>query len=317
MLIERGTDLVLYQTFRDAGYSDEAIRRWITQPAHQNWQLMGNMCCFDEPISMELLKKRAESAKELIASLRRLGITPVLPGYYGIVPADFAATNPGAHVIKQGDWNGFTRPGWLDPRDPHFAKLAESFYPHQRELYGDTTIYDMEVFQEGGGAGDVPVAEGARRIQEALERAHPNALWLLMAWQQTPSPELIAGVDVKHILVADIEQGRIPRENRDVQFGGAAWLYGGLWEFGGRTTMGAPLYDYAVRFPLMAKRPGSHIAGRRCLRRGWTRIHMRSIFIRRWRGMPIRWTLRRGRTAMRVVAMVERMPMHGRRGRYC
>jgi alpha-N-acetylglucosaminidase len=119
----------------------------------------------------------------------------------------------------------------------------------------------MEVFQEGGGAGDVPVAEGAKRIQEALEQAHPNALWLMMAWQKTPSPELIAGVDVKHILVADIEQGRIPRDNRDAQFGGAAWLYGGLWEFGGRTTMGAPLYDYAVRFPLMAKRPGSHIAG--------------------------------------------------------
>ena len=261
VLIERGTDLVLYQTFRDAGYSDEAIRRWITQPAHQNWQLMGNMCCFDEPISLELLKKRAESAKRLIASLRRLGITPVLPGYYGIVPADFASLNPGAHVVTQGDWNGFTRPGWLDPRDPHFAKLAESFYRHQRELYGDTTIYDMEVFQEGGRAGDVPVTEGAKRVQAALERAHPNALWLMMAWQKTPSPELIAGVDVKHVLVADIEQGRIPRDNRDAQFGGASWLYGGLWEFGGRTTMGAPLYDYAVRFPLMAKRPGSRIAG--------------------------------------------------------
>lgn len=261
VLIERGTDLVLYQTFRDAGYSDEAIRRWITQPAHQNWQLMGNMCCFDEPISMELLKQRAESAKELVASLRRLGITPVLPGYYGIVPADFATLNSGAHVITQGDWNGFTRPGWLDPRDPHFAKLAESFYRNQRALYGDTSIYDMEIFQEGGGAGDVPVAEGARRVQQALEHAHPGALWLLMAWQKTPSPELIAGVDVKHILVADIEQGRIPGENRDAQFGGASWLYGGLWEFGGRTTMGAPLYDYAVRFPQMAKRPGSRIAG--------------------------------------------------------
>jgi len=36
ILIERGMDLVLYQTFRDSGYSDEAIRNWIVQPAHQN-----------------------------------------------------------------------------------------------------------------------------------------------------------------------------------------------------------------------------------------------------------------------------------------
>ncbi|HEU5339720.1 alpha-N-acetylglucosaminidase TIM-barrel domain-containing protein, partial [Edaphobacter sp.] len=208
VLIERGTDLVLYQTFRDAGYSDEAIRQWITQPAHQNWQLMGNMCCFDEPISMELLKKRAHSAQKLIAMLRSLGITPVLPGYYGIVPADFAKMHPGAHVVTQGEWNGFTRPGWLDPRDPQFEKLSESFYLHQHELFGDTSIYDMEVFQEGGNAGDVPVSEAAKRVQKALERAHPGALWMLMAWQSNPTQQLLAALDTSHLLIADIEQGR-------------------------------------------------------------------------------------------------------------
>ena len=67
ILIERGMDLVLYQTFRDAGYSDQAIRNWIVQPAHQNWQLMGNMCCFQGPISLELLEKRSRSAQQLIA----------------------------------------------------------------------------------------------------------------------------------------------------------------------------------------------------------------------------------------------------------
>ena len=261
VLIERGTDLVLYKTFRDAGYSDEAIRKWITQPAHQNWQLMGNMCCFDEPISLELLKKRAFSAQRLIASLRRLGITPVLPGYYGIVPADFATLHPGAHVIKQGDWNGFTRPGWLDPRDPNFDKLAESFYRHQHEMFGDSKIYDMEIFQEGGDAGDVPVGDGARRVQAALQKAHPGALWMLMAWQKNPTQELLSALDTSHLIIPDIEQGRIPRENREAEFRGASWLYGGLWEFGGRTTMGAPLYDYAVRFPEMAKPPSSRIAG--------------------------------------------------------
>jgi len=62
-------------------------------------------------------------------------------------------------------------------------------------------------------------------------------------------------------LIADIEQGRIPRDNRDTEFRGAPWLFGGLWEFGGRTTMGAPLNDYAVRFPEMAARKGSHVVG--------------------------------------------------------
>ncbi len=261
VLIERGADLIYYEMFREAGYSDAAIRRWVTQPAHQNWQLMGNMCCFVEPISMELLHKRADSAKRLIAMLRELGIAPVLPGYYGIVPADFATLHPGAHVITQGDWNGFTRPGWLDPRDPNFKILSESFYRHQHALYGDAPIYDMEIFQEGGAAGDVPAGEAAKLIQASLAQAHPAALWMMMAWQNNPMPAVMDAVDTSHVLVADIEQGRIPRDNRDQQFRGAPWLYGGLWEFGGRTTMGAPLYDYAVRMPKMAKMPGNHIVG--------------------------------------------------------
>lgn len=262
VLIQRGADLVMYKAFRDVGYTDEAIRSWITHPAHQNWELMGNMCCFIEPISLELMERRAASARKIIGMLHAVGITPVLPGFYGVVPNDFAKHVPGAHVIVQArDWNGFTRPGWLDPRDPAFAKLAASFYKHQAEIFGDTTIYDMETFQEGGDAGGVPVNEGARAIQNALEKAHPGALWFMMAWDNNPQKALLEGVDRSKILIADIEQGRYPREDRDQEFMGARWLWGGLWEFGGRTTLGAPVYDYAVRMPRNAAKPGSKISG--------------------------------------------------------
>ena len=262
ILIQRGNDLAVYKAFLDVGYSDSDIRHWITHPAHQNWQLMGNMCCFVEPISLALMEKRAASAKQILDQLRALGITPVLPGFWGVVPADFAKHVAGAHVVVQTDpWNGFERPGWLDPRDPAFARLAAAFYKHQKELFGETTIYDMETFQEGGVAGDVPVGEGARAIQKALNDAHPGALWFMMAWQANPRKELIDAVDRSHILVADIEQGRVPRETREEDFKGARWLFGGLWEFGGRTTMGAPLYDYAQRMPRANARAGSHLSG--------------------------------------------------------
>jgi alpha-N-acetylglucosaminidase len=262
VLIQRGNDLAVYQAFRDIGYTDLAIRKWITQPAHQNWQWMGNMCCFVEPISLALMQERAASARKIMDALRALGITPVLPGFWGVVPADFAKYVQGAHVVVQTEpWNGFQRPGWLDPRDQAFARLAEAFYKHQKELFGDTTIYDMETFQEGGVAGDVPVGDGARAIQRALHNAHPDALWFMMAWQTNPRPELIDAVDRTHILIADIEQGRIPRETRETDFKGARWLFGGLWEFGGRTTMGAPLFDYSQRMPRAATRSGSHLSG--------------------------------------------------------
>jgi alpha-N-acetylglucosaminidase len=272
MIVERGTDMVLYQTFRDFGYSDRELRAWIAAPAHQNWQLMGNLCCFDGPIGRELMTKRAKSAQKILSRLRELGITPVLPGFYGIVPADLTKKFPQAHVIEQGEWAGFTRPGWLDPRDPLFAKIAASFYRHQRELFGENTmplnaerkdqkaetppaladIYDLEIFQEGGTAGDVPVREGARRVQDALEAAHPGAKWMMLAWQGNPQAELLAGVDRSKLFIIDIDHDKVPHDDRMTDFRGAPFLFGGIWAFGGRTTLGANIQNYTERLPRMA-----------------------------------------------------------------
>lgn len=294
VLIERGMDSVLYQTFRDVGYRDDEIRRWITQPAHQNWQLMGNLCCFNGPISTALMRRRAVSAQQIIARLRELGITPVLPGFYGIVPADFPRRFPAAHVIPQGEWAGFTRPGWLDPRDPLFAKLAAAFYKHQRALFGDSSIYDMEVFQEGGDAGDVPVPEAAREVQKALLAALPGARWMMLAWQGNPRQDLLAGVDRQHLLIIDIDHDRVPRDNRQKDFQHAPFLFGGIWEFGGRTTLGANTRNITERLQRLA-RNNANMAGTAVFTEGMdTNPFAYDLFTEMaWRNAPVdlaQWT---------------------------
>ena len=294
MVVERGMDTVLYHTFRDAGYSDADVRGWITQPAHQNWQLMGNLCCFNGPISGALLGKRAASARRIVARLRELGIVPVLPGFYGIVPADFQRRFPAAHVVPQGEWAGFTRPGWLDPRDPMFPTLAAAFYRHQRRLFGDSSIYDMEVFQEGGASGDVPVAQAARAVQDALLAAHPGAGWMMLAWQGNPRADLLSGVDRRHLLIVDIDHDRVPRDDRRRDFNGASFLFGGIWEFGGRTTLGADVGNITERLQRLG-RSNDNMAGTAVFTEGMdTNPFAFDLFTEMaWRSEPIdpqRWT---------------------------
>ena len=288
VLVERGTDSVLYDTFRDLGYSDSDIRRWLAAPAHQNWQLMGNLCCFGGPVSGALLRRRLVSAQKIVTRLRELGITPVLPGYYGIVPADFARRFPAAHVVPQGRWAGFDRPGWLDPRDPQFARLAAAFYRHQRQLFGASGIYDMEVFQEGGQSGDVPVSQAARAVQQALETAHPGASWMMLAWQGNPRQDLLAGVDRRHLLIVDIDHSRVPREHRQRDFHDASFVFGGLWEFGGRTTLGADVRNLTARLQRVG-RANDNMAGTAVFTEGMgTNPFMFDLFTEMaWRAEPL------------------------------
>ena len=261
ILIERGMDLVLYQTFRDFGYSDEAIRNWIVQPAHQNWQLMGNMCCFEAQspsnFSRSALSQQRNSSPccAASASLRSS------PDTTASSPLTSPLLTPAPTSSPRATGTALPAPAGLilatrtstKSLSPSTAISTLSMATPQSTIWRSfRRVAPREMFQ-------FPTA--AKKVQEALMRAHPGALWMLLGWQQNPTQELLSSIDTSHVLIAEIEQGRIPREDRDHEFRGASWLYGGLWEFGGRTTMGAPLYDYAVRLPQMAKLPGSRIVG--------------------------------------------------------
>ncbi|MBO0840418.1 MAG: alpha-N-acetylglucosaminidase N-terminal domain-containing protein, partial [Sciscionella sp.] len=261
MLVYPGQALVYYDVFKRFGYTDAELRDWIPQPGHQPWWLLQNMSTFDEPISTTLLQQQAELGRKIADRLRSLGMTPVLPGYYGTVPPNFPAKNPGAHIVPQGDWVGFTRPDWLDPRDSHFAPVASAFYADQRRLFGDSSMYKMDLLHEGGQAGDVPVGDAAHAVQTALETAHPGATWAILGWQSNPQPALLAGVDKSKMLIVDGLSDRYQGLNREQQWSGTPYAFGTIWNFGGHTTIGANLTTWAAEFPSWASKPGSALAG--------------------------------------------------------
>ncbi|QES44607.1 alpha-N-acetylglucosaminidase [Streptomyces venezuelae] len=262
VLVYAGADAVHHRAFQEFGYTDAELRAWIPGPAHQPWWLLQNMSSFPHPVSRQLLDARARLGRRICDRLRDLGMTPVLPGWFGTVPPDFEKKNPGARTVPQGDWVGFARPEWLDPRTGHFARVAAAFYRAQDELYGPTTMYKMDLLHEGGKPGDVPVGDAAKGVEKALRAAHPGATWVILGWQHNPPKAITDAVDKERMLVVDGLSDRFPHiTDRESDWGSTPYTFGSIWNFGGHTTLGANTPDWAALYEKWRTRKGSTLRG--------------------------------------------------------
>ncbi|MFT2019237.1 alpha-N-acetylglucosaminidase TIM-barrel domain-containing protein [Streptomyces sp. 796.1] len=261
VLVTTGQEAVYHRLLQEFGYSDAELRTWLPAPSHQPWWMLQNLSEYGGPLSPELLAKRTELGQRIARRLRELGMSPVFPGYFGTVPAGFAERNPGGRTIEQGTWNGLPRPDWLDPRTPVFDRVAAAFYRHQEGLFGPAVGYKMDLLHEGGTAGDVPVADAARAVQRALHAARPEAVWVILGWQQNPRPELLAAVDKSRLLVVDGLSDLERIEDRERDWDGTPYAFGTIPNFGGRTTIGAKAHMWTDRFTVWRDKPNSQLVG--------------------------------------------------------
>ena len=121
--------------------------------------------------------------------------------------------------MPQGDWAGFTRPGVAGSARPDVREASpRHYYRHQHELFGDSTHLRhgsvpgrRQLRRRAGG-------RGRARVQAALDKAHPGARWMMLAWQGNPRQSLLAGRGSKHLFIIDIDHNRVPRDDRAKDF---------------------------------------------------------------------------------------------------
>lgn len=263
VLVYVGAEAVYQQTFRAFGYSTEELREWFPTPAHQPWWLLQNLSGWVGPsVSQSLIDSRLALAAKITRRLRDLGMTPVLPGYYGMVPDEFAVKHPGASVIPQGSWLGLKRPDWLDPNCAIFADVAREYYRAQRNLLGPATMFKMDPLHEGGRVGNINIGKAAASIEAQLQLAHPGATWAILGWQKNPEPELLAGIrDKSHVLILDGQSDRFAYEDRDVEWNQTPYAFGVIWNFGGHTTIGANIGVWNARYFRQLAKSGTSLNG--------------------------------------------------------
>lgn len=204
MLVANGSEAVWQNVLRRMDYSEKEIYDFITGPGYNAWWLMGNIEGWGGPMPQSQIDSRKKMVQKMLARMKSLGIEPLMPGFYGMVPSSLKNKSK-AHIIAQGNWGAFVRPDILDPLDPEFDKVAAIFYEETRRLYGsDIRFFSGDPFHEGGTTDGVSLGDAGRAIQNAMQKHYPESVWVLQGWQDNPKPGLLEKLDKRYVLVQEL-----------------------------------------------------------------------------------------------------------------
>ena len=241
-LVITGQEAVWQATWKAFGYTDEDIRKWLVMPAHAPWQMTGNMENNGAPVPQSVIDARLKLGQQIVKRMRELGIEPVLPGYFGLVPSDFKKRHPNAKVIAQGNWTGeLKRPDFLSPEDPLFTQIAEKYYASLKQYFGDMKMFSADPFNDKGKPGEQNLVEVGQAIYEQMDKASPGAIWTLMATVEQPIGSLIYNVEKDRLLMLDLAADRQPIWRDRKGFDGVPWVWSAMNNDGGRTGMNGNL----------------------------------------------------------------------------
>lgn len=234
-----GTDAVWRNVLLRLGYSRDEANAFVAGPAFQAWWLMNNLEGWGGPNSDRWYEDRVALQKKILKRMRDYGMRPVLPGYSGMLPHD-AGQKLGWAITDPGKWNGFNRPAFLQPTDPHFQEIAALYYKELTRLFGKADFYSMDPFHEGGRVDGVDLDAAGQAIWQAMKKANPRAAWVVQAWGANPRPQMIQSVPKGDMLVLDLYSESRPQWGdpesswyRKNGFDGHDWLYCMLLNYGG------------------------------------------------------------------------------------
>ncbi len=234
-----GSEALWLEFLRRFGYTRKEALAFIAGPAYQAWWLMGNLEGRGGPVTEAWIEARKRLEKKILARMRELGMRPVLPGFVGLVPANLGEKFPEARIIPQGKWGGGAneRLAVLDPESPLFDRMARAWYRTLDGLYGRTGAFAGDLFHEGGRTGGVDVPAMAAKVQAAMLRYNPGALWVLQAWGGNPRRDLLSRLDKRHTLVVDLCCEFWSRWKKTKGFGGFPWVFSTIIDYGANTAL--------------------------------------------------------------------------------
>ncbi len=198
-----GEEVVWRNMLLRLGYSKDDIGRFIAGPAFLAWWAMNNLEGWGGPLTDAWYDRQEALQKRILKRMQQLGMTPVLPGYCGMMPHD-AKEKLGLDVTPGGEWNGYTRPANLSATDERFDEVADLYYKELTRLYGKAQYYSMDPFHESADDASIDYGMAGQKLLAAMKRANQKATWVVQGWTENPRPEMIDALPEGDLLVLDL-----------------------------------------------------------------------------------------------------------------
>ncbi|MBO7295145.1 MAG: alpha-N-acetylglucosaminidase, partial [Bacteroidaceae bacterium] len=237
---------------RKYGYTDEAAKAFVAGPAFIAWWAMNNLEGWGGTAPGTKSGGTWEGAggvqddawyvrqknlsNSIVTRQRELGMQPVLPGWSGMVPTNFAAKSTYATRYNGINWAGdFVRPLHLNTSvgKDKYAEIAADYYACLKEVMGESQYYSMDPFHEGGGAGTMADYE---YMYAAMETAKPGSQWVIQQWQWSDTQKYsLSAVPAGRLIVLDLFSDGSPAFDSYSGYAPQEAVFCAIPNFGGRS----------------------------------------------------------------------------------
>jgi len=236
-----GQEAVWQAVCQKLGLADEEIAAFLAGPPYLPFGWRGCLDGWGGPLPQAWIDRHAVLEKKIVARQRALGMTPVLQGFTGHVPAAIAHKHPDAllHRIHWIEWQTCL----LDPLDPLFAKVARLFMEEQARHFGTDHLYAADTFIEmtpPSGETDY-LANLSRAIYSGMSRSDPAAVWVLQGWtffnqrrfwSQERIEAFLGAIPGDRMVVLDLFCETNPMWKKTDAFCGKPWVWCNVQNFG-------------------------------------------------------------------------------------
>lgn len=257
-----GLDVVWKKTLEKlGGYSEDEINDFIAGPGFQAWWAMNNLEGWGGPNKAWWYERQEQLCRFILGRMRELGMSPVLPGYSGMVPSNISSKK-GWNVSDPGRWCYFQRPAFLLPTDDNFPKMAELYYESLNEVMGTSAYYSMDPFHEGGNTGGVNLSAAFKSIENEMVKANASSKWVMQSWNENPRSEALSSITKGRLIILDLFSDGQPKWQSG--YNGHEIVYCMLHNFGGRVGLHGRLentvkgyYEALAAYPSTLKGVGA------------------------------------------------------------